>query len=418
METSLYIEKKQEFKNLLSIRDYRYLMLSQIISSLGAGVYQFALIWYMKLLTNDAVFVSFITIAQFVPLLLTSIFAGVIVDRGHTKRINMISKLVCSITLFLLVLFIFLDKIQPILLLCVAFILSVFSAFIQPATSVMIRTIVPSELMERAQSLSFTILRSLSLLSLPLAAFLFRYGAQFTFIFDATSYLLSFLFLYFIKNKHLRKSTLSDLTFKKSFLDLKEGLVFIRNHSFLRNILIYITLINFILAPISILFAFTVSNQDELALLQAGTPIGSIIGFFILNKISKIKSLTKIIIGILLSLVGSCLFTFPFGIYFGIIFSVLIGTGIAFISITTNTVIALVTPKEMLGRVSSMNMIIVLCFLPVGSFFGSVLSNFISIRYIFGLMSISLIMILLLMIFNKKLQNYDNDKLIISGNSQ
>ena len=84
VETTLpnEVENKDSYKELLSIKDYRFLILGQLISMLGDGVYTLALIWTMKVLTGSAVLMSIVLAAEIIPLIFFSSFAGVLVDRG------------------------------------------------------------------------------------------------------------------------------------------------------------------------------------------------------------------------------------------------------------------------------------------------------------------------------------------------
>ncbi len=82
---------KDSYKALFAIKNYSLLIVGQLVSAIGDGVYALTLIWTMKVLTGSAVLMSFVLAAEIIPTIIFGIFAGVLVDRGNQKKYMVIA---------------------------------------------------------------------------------------------------------------------------------------------------------------------------------------------------------------------------------------------------------------------------------------------------------------------------------------
>lgn len=95
---------KKTFSSLKHM-EFRYFWFGQIISWTGTWIQRTAQVWLAYTLTNSPFALGLLGVFQFVPMLLFSLFAGIIVDRFSKKKLIVITQIgfiIQAFTLFLL----------------------------------------------------------------------------------------------------------------------------------------------------------------------------------------------------------------------------------------------------------------------------------------------------------------------------
>ena len=103
MSTVVNITKKT-FNSLKHI-DFRYFWFGQTVSWTGTWIQRTAQVWLVYTLTSSPIALGLLGVFQFVPMLLFSLFAGILVDRFSKKKLivfTQIGFMVQSFTLFIL----------------------------------------------------------------------------------------------------------------------------------------------------------------------------------------------------------------------------------------------------------------------------------------------------------------------------
>jgi len=72
-------------QSLFRNRNYMTMFSGQMLSSIGSNVYSFALLWDMKVLTNNTFLMALVGIGWMVPQVVFGPFAGVLVDRFNKR---------------------------------------------------------------------------------------------------------------------------------------------------------------------------------------------------------------------------------------------------------------------------------------------------------------------------------------------
>ena len=315
-------------RDLWRIKNYRLLLSGQLVAMIGDGVYILSLVWAMKVLTGSSMQMSFVLAANVVPTIVLGMFAGVIADRGRQKQIMLIANLCRGITAFLLFLLFLLDLLQPWMLIAAAAILASFSAFFTPARAVAIKTIVPTQLIPRAQSVSSTVQVASGLLSPAIAGVLLAISLQLGFLFQAVTFFVSIAFIAFIKQKELTEKVRQERLNKAVFMkDLKEGFRTIMTEPILRGLIIYLVLINFIFAPVEILLPIYAKNAAELAAIEISYFIGIFLGSIIINFMLRLPKIAPIISGLVCMFAGFALLSFSGSFVLSCLLITIVGIG-------------------------------------------------------------------------------------------
>ena len=387
-------------KDLLQIRNYRYLLFGQAIAMLGDGVYTLALVWSMKELTGSSVHMAYVLAAGVIPTIILGIFAGVIVDRGNQKNIMLAADIFRSLALFGLFTLFVLDLLAPWMLIVSAFIVSSFSAFFTPARAVAIRSIVPDELMIRAQSASSTVQVVTGLAAPVIAGILLAIGLRFAFLFNAIMFLLSFVFIRLINQPELLAKKPGKLNRSVFITDLKEGFHTIIRAPILRAMIIYLVLINFMFAPVELLLPAYVNNPSQLAIIEVAFFIGILTGSIAINFFADRPKIYPIVIGLLMILLPFAGLGVITNFIISCLFIGLAGAGSTLVNITLSTLFMVKIPREVIGRSQSTMRVLLEGVNPASLLLAGILMTFISVQQMFLAIAAFGIIIVLLMVAN------------------
>ena len=123
-------------REILSVANYRWLWLGQIISDFGDSLTHLALVLLINRVTNgDTTAIAYLLIALAVPRATIGLLAGVFVDRWDRKRIMQISDLSRGVLVVFLIFVATAENAQLPWIYALAFVHSVMGAFFSPAKS-------------------------------------------------------------------------------------------------------------------------------------------------------------------------------------------------------------------------------------------------------------------------------------------
>lgn len=139
-------------RDVLKIRNFRWLWLGQVVSNFGDSLTALALIFLVNNLTGSTAAIAIMAIVLAVPQVVFGLIAGVYVDRMDRKRIMIMSDLLRGILVLGLM---FIDsKDQLWLLYIIAFAQASVGTFFTPARSAIIPNLVPANGLMTANGLS------------------------------------------------------------------------------------------------------------------------------------------------------------------------------------------------------------------------------------------------------------------------
>ena len=136
-----------------SLKSYWFFFSGQLFSLFGSSVVQFAIIWWLAITAKAdpsyenrvGTILGLASVAGFAPFIITSLFAGVLIDRWNRKLVIAIADAFQALfTLVLLLLFYF-NKAELVFVLIVLALRSVTQGFHSPATQAIVPIMVPKE---------------------------------------------------------------------------------------------------------------------------------------------------------------------------------------------------------------------------------------------------------------------------------
>lgn len=151
------LEKKPQFEVYASDKSFRsYLLfwLGQNISLLGSSIVRFAIIWWITVETESAIFLSIASVITFLPQVITIPIAGVFADKWNRRLVLIIIDFSQAIFTFILVL-IFLGGWGTVwVVLLFNFIRSIFQAFHMPTVDAIVPAMIPKDKLIRMNSIN------------------------------------------------------------------------------------------------------------------------------------------------------------------------------------------------------------------------------------------------------------------------
>ncbi len=234
---------------------------SQTISLFGSSLVQYAISWYITLETKSGVMMTIAIICGFLPTFFLSPFAGVWADRYNRKRLILISDSTIALAT-LVIAILFLMGYKSIWLLFVVSVVRALGTAVQtPTVGALIPQLVPEDKLTKVNAANGSIQSMVMLVSPMLSgALLTMAPMEIIFFIDVvTAAAAVCTLLFFLKvpshEKALEKQSVSYLG------DMAEGYRYIKNHAFVRKIIIYSALFSFLAAPAAFLTPLQVTRS-------------------------------------------------------------------------------------------------------------------------------------------------------------
>ena len=257
--------------NHTSLQQYLRLMIGQQISLLGSFVAQFVIIWWITLIYHNAFYLAFASFLGYGLTLISSLFAGVYVDRYNRKRIILISDTLQALLSLVLIYIFITDSDTIITILVVLAFRGILQGIQQPALWAIVPMMVPEAKLTRVNSLEYLFNGFIALLGpLVAAGLLTVFGLEnisWILLIDVITYLISFfpLVLSYIPSLHNDKKV-------SYWEDFNSGIVFIHETKGLTTLMVIFPFANFLLLPIVALLPLLIvdshifnGNQNMLA---------------------------------------------------------------------------------------------------------------------------------------------------------
>ena len=174
----------------LKHRDFRIFWIGQCVSLMGTWMQRTALIWLVYTMTDSPFLVGLVGVAQFLPMLLFTLFAGAVVDRFPKRKILIVTQSLLMLQAFALAMLAFFNSEQywQLLLLC-AF-LGITTTIDMPARLSFFADLVGKEDVMNAVSLNSSIVNLARIIGPAVAGIvMMKFGAAVCFLINALSFL-------------------------------------------------------------------------------------------------------------------------------------------------------------------------------------------------------------------------------------
>ena len=133
--------------------NFPLLLVGQLVSQFGDSIFHIGLLWLSLELTGSKSGSSIIVAAGYLPAIVLSLFAGVVVDRVDRRKLMIVCASLQALAVASVPLLDHLDLLNGLALALITFGLSTGAAFFNPARDALIPSLVPRQRLNRANSL-------------------------------------------------------------------------------------------------------------------------------------------------------------------------------------------------------------------------------------------------------------------------
>jgi MFS family permease len=350
-------------------RDFRVLWFGSCTSSIGTWMQNVAENWLVLSLTGSAFFLGLDAFLQQLPIILFMLIGGVLADRFDRRRTLIVSQYIQMSCAFTLAALVYSGHVQIWQILSLSFITGSAQAFGGPASQALVPSLVDKSVLPNAialNSIQFNLARVIG--PLLAGATLAAFGMVMCFGLNGISFVVVIIALMALHVKHIPPAAP-----KRLRDELIGGLSYVKNHESLLELTILaatLTFFAFSMLTFLPLFAREVFHQDVklYSRLMAFSATGSVIGALIIAWLGRYKrmGLTSLIMqglgGLLIIAFASSrilwvseILLLAFGICLMVVFS------------TVTSLVQLIAPNELRGRVMSIYMVALRGGMPLGS---------------------------------------------------
>ncbi len=385
-----------------SFISYLYFWTGQTISLLGSTIVQFVLIWWIVVEYDNPIYLA---LAYLLGIGIQVVFmpiAGVFVDRWDRKIVIFTSDSLQAIGAILLIfLFTIKDQFTAITLymlviglLCFRGIMSSFHA---PAAKAIIPLMVPRNQLDRLNGLQVLFLGTVNIIGPAIGAVLYGlFPINLIIWIDCITFIMALIPLLFISVPGIKKKhPIPELNGIKSFShEFRDALIILKSKEGIVPLMVLITLINFLEIPIIVLgpyFVYTIlsGSVQDLALVVIASQFGLLLTGLILTVKNGWKRKTRVIvIALYIQIFGYFLQVItPIGVdwrfRFMAIGAFILGSMLPVVNSLFQTIIQVIIPPELQGRVTSLVAAITGAVLPIGMLASGPLAKILGIRELF-----------------------------------
>jgi len=367
-----------------SFRTFLWVWFGQVISSCGTAMTRFALLIWAYQQTNSAMTLALLGTFSYIPYLIFSPIAGVVVDRWDRRKIMILADLLAALVTAVLLVFYGMDNLQIWHLYLAEAFLGVFDAFQSPAYSASVSLLVPKEQFARTNGIRSLGYSASNVIAPLLAGALLAWvGITGVMMIDLATFLFSLIVLLLVTIPKPPESTEGSIP-KAGFIDeMRTGFRFIFKRPGLKGLMLVMFGINLFasLTYFSILPAMILARSGKsewvLGIVQSVLGAGSLLGALLLStwggpqkKIHSVLACGALsfLLGDLLFGLGRSLLPWVLAALFSTIF-------IPFISGGQQTIWQMKVQPDLQGRVFSAKDMIQMLVMPLGYMTGGLLAD-------------------------------------------
>ena len=383
MPTSL----SSPMQHVLHLHDFRLLWLGQATSLLGDQFYMVAGPWLVLKLTGDPLALGAVLAVGAIPRAVVMLLGGAITDRLSPRRIMLASDVIRLFWFLVMFVLVGTGQIQVWMLYLSSFIGGILSGLFIPASSSIIPTLVPQEVLQAGNSIFQGSSQLIGFIGPALAGLVigaFGGGIQaiaLAYGIDVVSFIASVVTLWLMHSKHSGSAARLK---ENVWQSIATGIRSAWNDGFLRLGFILIAFANlFFAGPLLVGIPVLASQRlpegaTAYGLILAAYAGGNLLGIILSGALPKLSpDRAKVFTLGLFTLFGLGMIALGqiTATWMGFVLMLVMGTGNGYLSITLITAIQHRTPRELLGRTMGLVMLANLGLLPISQFLSGALSS-------------------------------------------
>jgi MFS family permease len=352
----------------LAFRDFRILWLGAFASTIGTWMQKIAQSWLVFDLTKSSFFLGLDDFLGQLPILLFTVLGGVIADRHDRRRLLLSSQYVQMTTAFILAALVWTNVVRVEHILALSFLTGLAQAFGGPAYQSLIPTLVPKRHLPNAialNSIQFNLSRIFG--SLLAGAALAAFGTAICFGLNGLSFLVVIGALLALSVKHIKPE-------KKPLLqEMRGGFSYVKRQPALIALTVVAFLTTFLGLPLLTflpVFARDVFDGEAAmySTMMAFSGAGSVAGALLVAWLGRFRhmGLTLLLVQVVFGLLVAA-FAISRTLWLSELILFCAGVAAMIVTAMTTSLVQLVVPDHLRGRVVSIYMVAFRGGMPLGS---------------------------------------------------
>ncbi|MBW4437518.1 MAG: MFS transporter [Pleurocapsa minor GSE-CHR-MK-17-07R] len=346
--------------SVLRFPAFRWMFMAQAVSFIGSWMQLAAISWHIYELTGDAAALGLVGLVRVVPIILLSLFGGVVADAYDRRKLMIVVSLLMGVIACVMAVFTFSGGATVGLLYLLTAALSAVSAFDKPAWQALMPNLVPREYMSSAVRVN-VVLVELSLMIGPVLAgiVLARAGAGAAYLINGLSFIPVVLTLLLVKLPPMKPQERVPVTLD----NMLEGLRFVRRTPLLWSTMSLDFIATFFSSAMALLPIYAADvlrvGEEGYGLLYAAPSIGAVVGSVAMAHFAgRIKQQGKLLLWSVAAY-GAATIVFGLSNIFWLSMFALAFAGLAdaISMVIRNAIRLLVTPDHLRGRMLGVNMV-------------------------------------------------------------
>jgi len=342
-------------------RSFRLLWIGLAISIAGSQMQIWALLWQVRILTDQPIALGGIGLARILPVIVFSLIGGAVADSANRRTMLFVTQSVMALVALALAWLTYQGQITLWQIYALTAIQATALAFDLPARQALVPNLVPSKDLANAFSMQSIAFQVGSIVGPALSGIVIAYwGQYYAYLIDAITFLAVIGALLLIGP--IPQRTRGSGRIQVKFADIVEGVRFILDQPVILSSMLLDFFATFFSSANTLMpiFARDILNVGvvEYGWLSAAQSIGAMVAATIISQLKEIRHQGKTL---LISVVAFGISTILFGLsrtFFGSMLAlVFIGASDSVSAIIRNTIRQLQTPDYIRGRMTSINQI-------------------------------------------------------------
>jgi len=341
---------------VLSARDFGLFWSSLLISSIGNQISSVTIAWQVYVITDSPLQLGITGLFRALPIIIFSLTGGVLADRMSRRRLLIVTQGCAMILALLLALLTTSGLVKVWHIYLVTFLTGAVTTFDQPARGALIPSLVPREHLATAFALNVTLRQTATLVGPFLAGIIISsLDIGSAYYFNALSFLAVLICLALMRVEETWTASKKE----SALHSLREGVHFVWRHGAIMALLVLDTCVNLFGAYKTMMPVFARDLLDVgptgLGLLLGSPAAGALIGSGAVMMLGNPKRKGQMVIAVtLLYSLGLILFALSSSFWLSMVIAFALGALDAVGETLRMTVIQLMTPDHLRGRVQGL----------------------------------------------------------------
>ncbi|MBN2219083.1 MAG: MFS transporter [Kosmotogaceae bacterium] len=356
----------------LKVRNFRFFWIGQLISVMGTWMQTAAQSWLVLTITDSPFLLGLLGVAQFTPVLLFSLPAGVFVDRFPKRSIVLLTQMISMILALILAILVFTDSVQYWHIFLLALGLGMVKTLDIPARQSFMIELVGRDVVLNAVALNSTVMNLGRVVGPAVAGVVMALvGAGWCFLVNGLTFLAVIFGLLKIDVEPVIKKRPKGTVIP----DIKEGLAYLFSSPILTTTTLILAIVSTFGMNYSVLIPVFARNQLGLdaqgyGLLMSTLGVGSMLGALIVASSSS-RGPNRVRLFVVPFITSSLFMIMAFNrsYAFSALLIGLMGFANIFFTTTANSLMQINSNNEFRGRVMSVYSLVFAGSTPIGNMF-------------------------------------------------